>query len=54
MRIVLLNYLFTILMEPPISEPTPKSDPPELTIDPSPPELPPTILKKIDYYLILQ
>ena len=39
-----LNAL-TILIDPPISVPTPKTAPVDDTMQPSPPELPPTILK---------
>ena len=39
-----LNIL-TILIDPPISDPTPKTAPVDDTMQPSPPELPPTILK---------
>jgi hypothetical protein len=34
----------TILIEPPISDPMPITEPAEPTMQPSPPELPPTIL----------
>ena len=37
--------ILTILIDPPISDPTPKTAPVDDTMQPSPPELPPTILK---------
>ena len=40
-----LNASLTILIDPPISDPTPKTAPVDDTMQPSPPELPPTILK---------
>ena len=40
-----LNVSLTILIDPPISDPTPKTAPVDDTMQPSPPELPPTILK---------